>query len=201
MYRSTGCRWAHGWIFLASPSSSILLSLYCFSYSRTCARCILYLILLHNPSKRRLQHRRSCELRGSKSRILQFTTLRLSKPFHPSNRLRLPTLPPLLRDRVPALANHSIHLEPPSTRYLYIGRIVIFNPVINTRLIYRANALLFFPRLFFAPLHQRERKLSNTFTLFHPSIYSLGARTRYSTASDTLFKRGIRRNQYIITPL
>jgi hypothetical protein len=126
MYRSTGCRWAHEWIFLASPSSSILLSLYCFSYSRTCARCIFYLILLHNPSKRRLQHRRSCELRGSKSRILQFTTLRLSKPCHPSNRLRLPTLPPLLRDRLPALANRSIHLEPPSTRYLYIGRIVIF---------------------------------------------------------------------------
>jgi len=58
------------------------------------------------------------------------------------------------------------------TRYLYISRIVIFNAVINTRLIYRSNALLFFPRLFFAPLHQRERKLSNTFTLFHPSIYS-----------------------------
>jgi hypothetical protein len=128
--------------------------------------------LLHNPSKRRLQHRRSCELRGSKSRILQFTTLRLSKPCHPSNRLRLPTLPPLLHDRVPALANRLIHLEPSSTRYLYIGRIVISNAVINTRLIYRSNALLFFPRLFFAPLHQRERKLSNTFTLFHPSIYS-----------------------------
>jgi hypothetical protein len=45
MYRSTGCRWAHGWIFLASPLSSILLSLYCFSYSRTCARCILYRII------------------------------------------------------------------------------------------------------------------------------------------------------------
>jgi len=112
MYRSTGCRWAHGWIFLASPLSSILLSLYCFSYSTTFARCILYLILLHNPYKRRLQHR-SCELRGSKSRILQFTTLRLSKPCHPSNRLRLPTLP-LLRDRLPSLANRSIHLEPPS---------------------------------------------------------------------------------------
>jgi hypothetical protein len=43
MYRSTGCRWAHGWIFLALPLSSILLSLYCFSYSRTCARCITLL--------------------------------------------------------------------------------------------------------------------------------------------------------------
>jgi hypothetical protein len=190
MYRSTGCRWAHGWIFLASPSSSI------------CYRCTVsltlgfVLVVYSTLSYYIIRVSDDYHTEAVNSAVRNNVSTIYNSPFVetlPSIKPSTPTYTASLTRSTPRLGE-SFDTSGVSFNALSIHRrIVIFNAVINTRQIYRANALLFFPRLFFTPLHQPERKLSNTFTLFHPSIYSLGARTRYSTASDTLFERRIRR--------
>jgi len=90
-------------------------------------------------------------------------------------------------DQLSLLANHRQHPLLNSFNALSIHRrIVIWNAFINTRLIYRETRFFFSHASFsllWNPLHQLERKSSNTFTTHSSFYYSLGARIRHSTAS------------------
>ena len=129
-YRSTGCRLAHGWILLASPLSTIYHRCTVSHYSRTCARCILYLIYcISRVSDVYNTEAVNSAVRNNVSTIYNSPPVETLPSAKQSN-IYQPTLL-RLRDRPRTLTNRIIPLEPPSTRYLYIH---ISNIVISTQL-------------------------------------------------------------------